>query len=354
MKEKEKMTLGEIPIYYWSKLCKVKSFDLNTKSSRLLVICFWLIAIFSSTSLIVVVKSYNSRINEFKKHNEIIDNFEAKFALKRFFEDCAEDVKRLQNELTSIDGPINHYFIAEKIPQGYSTTDIHNLINKLSNQFILQDHDVYYDSQELEFALNLFKQLGYGGSTITVDPNVSWWDAHTLLWYLSTWMSWDESFYVASMALKQNEFIMAKSSLAIGQVGCCYYWDNDSTAYSNYYRSDDFLEDLSNEEALSISQNLPLEYSLDSYSNKYESTGVSNHNMNYYPNFLIEPFEQISFFEPEGFNPYDLKNNLENFKTAIGNSKDIHINSILKILIIVFLNVLFVITIRLINWVNNG
>ncbi len=358
------MTLREIPIYYWSKLCKVKSFDLNTKSHRLLIICFWLIVISTSTSLLIIIKSYNSRIIEFNKNNEILDNFEANFALNRFFEDCAEDVKILQNELTSIDGPINKYFIEEKIPQGFSIKDIHNLINKLSNQFILQDTEVYYDNQELELAFKLMKQLGYVEARIVPDPNNSWWDAHTLLFVFSSWLShshWSEDgairerFIDAITPLDKNEFIMAKSSLQMSEeVGCCLYWGNDSTAYNFYHRYNDNLENLSNENALIISQKLPYEYSLDAYSTKYENMGINNQNMNFYPEFLIEPFEQISFFEPNGFNPYNIKRNLEYFKTEIGNSNDIHFNSILNVFIVVFLNILFVFSIRLINWVNNG
>jgi hypothetical protein len=322
------------------------------------MVCFWLIVISSATSLIIIIKSYNTKIVEFKKNKEIIDNFEANFALKRFFEDCAEDVKILQNELTGIDGPINQYFVAEKIPQGYSITDIDNLINKLSNQFILRDHEVYYDNQEIEFIFNLLKQLGYVESQIVPDPNHSWWDAHSLLFMFSSWLREHEASRVslidANLALAQNEFIMAKSTLQMGEVGCCIYWGNDSTAYSNFYRYNDNLENLSNEEALSISQNLPHEYSLDAYSIKYESMDINNQNMNFYPEFLIEPFEQISFFEPNGFNPYEIKRNLEYFRTEIGNSNDIHFNSIMNLLIVVFLNILFVFTIRLINWVNNG
>lgn len=350
------MTLREIPIYfswvYWSKLCKVKSFDLSKKSHRLLIICFWLIVISSATSLIIIVQSHSAKIGEFNKNKEILDNFEANFALDRFFEDCAEDVKILQNELTSDYGLIDAFFPQEKIPQGYSKTDIHNLVNKLSNQFILQDGDVQYERQELELIVDLYKQLTKSND----DPpffdllNQSWWNAHSVLWVLSNWMDIDWR----TSALRQNEYIMAKASLAISEWGCCYHWGPDSTAYSDYYRNNDPLESLSNEEALSISQNLPFEYSLDAYSIKYESTDFGNRGVNYYPNFLIEPFEQISFFNPQGFNPYDVKHNLENFRLALGNSNDIHFNSILKILIIVFLNILFVFTIRLINWVNNG
>lgn len=353
------MTLREIPINYWLKLCKVKSFDLNRKSHRLLIICFWLIVISSATSFFILFKSYNTKIVEFEKNKEIIDDFEANFALKRFFEDCAEDVKIFQNELSSTDGLINQYFEAEKIPQGYSITDIDNLINKLSNQFILQDHEVYYDNQELEFAYNLLKQLGYVESKLVPNPNNSWWDAHSLLYMFSSWMrvnwgSGGESFINSEMALNQNEFIMAKSSLPMGEVGCCIFWGNESTAYSDYYRFNVNLDNLSNEDALSISQNLPHEYSLDAYAMKYETMGINNQNMNFYPAFLIEPFEQISFFEPNGFNPYNITRNLEYFKTEIGNSNDIHFNSILNMLIVVFVNILFVFSIRMINWVNNG
>jgi len=305
--------------------------------------------------LLIIIKSYNSKIIEFNKNNEILDNFEATFAVKRFFEDCAEDVKIIQQELTSNNGLIDQYFPQEKIPQGYSTTDIHNLINKLSNQFILQDGDVQYERQELELIVDLFKELSKRNPDPPFDNlNQSWWNAHSVLWVLSSWMTEDGVIGWRTTALRQNEYIMAKASLAISESGCCYYWGPDSTAFSDYYQNNDPLESLSNEEALSISQNLPFEYSLDAYSIKYESTDFGNRGVNYYPNFLIEPFEQISFFNPQGFNPYDVKQNLEGFRLANGNSNDIHFNSILNILSIVFINILFVFTIRLINWVNNG
>lgn len=158
--------------------------------------------------------------------------------------------------------------------------------------------------------------------------------------------------------MHEDIFVLNKASLShtnakYYNLECCYYsWlSKDSTAYYTI----NYWDKLSIEDALNISNALPDEYSIDSYDRKLKDSYNSNQGQVIYsPTYLVDPFAKLTFYNPNGFNPLDLKTNLYKAKKAIGSSSEIFNKFIFSLMLIIGLNTILVFSIRIIYWINNG
>jgi hypothetical protein len=115
------------------------------------------------------------------------------------------------------------------------------------------------------------------------------------------------------------------------------------------------LNNLSIESAKMISSNLPENYQIENYfETQHVRSNPSHDGIRYVPSYLIDPFRKLTFFDPENFNPEDLKSNLQWAKITNNNILDAGYRNLLFIFSIIGANSVLIFIIRIINWIQNG
>ena len=360
------MKINSLPILYWKNLCNIQKFNLMTKTHRLLTVLFWINIIISIVCLTSSSITYYKEKTDFQKNKQIINDFEANFAINRCFEKLSNDTKNINNILTSDDGLINTNFKNEAIPQGYTKKDINRIFDKILSQIILQETNMTYSVSEIKLLKKLADKLNYHIIIPTEDILNS---AQIILKFSDKFYTNEffdkpiEEFTTHLINVSDDVLFLRKASLKHKNAKlnfntkCCARDIHSRNGRVYYYFEIKNWKNLSNENALNISKALPYEFSIESYCNKYSAANmeINNNGISYiHEDFLIDPFSKLTFYNPEGFNPFDFKNNLNNAKITMGNTFDILKKYIESIIFIIGINVLFVLLIRLINWVING
>jgi len=351
------MSLNKIAVYYWKVICNVKTFDLSKKKFRLLTVLFWFIVL----TLLLLIGLYS--FNFYKKYtikssdNHIIEQFEARFPLDRFLE-------QLNKVVMSISDNINGDLIKDQIiPKGFSKDDVLSLLNKISLHIITRSHDTEYSFQERHLLHGLSKKLNI--SAIQIQPsddlihnccviknlidnltdipfNYQFKDLENKISYL---IDMSNSFIISYKdTLEEVQFLEEQE--------CISYRCSGSILDTFKYNKGINFDNLDLESARQISKVLPDEYyNIERYKKLHAENLKSE---SFYPDYLIEPFRKLSFFEPEGFNPSDFKGNLEFAKNRIGNNSGLYIELIKYIFFLFGVNFIFILLIRIIIWINNG
>jgi hypothetical protein len=265
-------------------------------------------------------------------------------------------------------GPISIFFSEQNIPAGFTLDDINNIINKLSNQIIFKEYNTHYDERELKLFDSIANKLGY--INYAHRPSVGFIGNTVLLINFSGFLnqslvkdSLNHPFFDPTDLSNQIQFVneeifnLAKASLSRFDKNeperCCLmsYLNSEKTAFNEIID----IEHLPIEASLKISNALPYEYSIDSFDKQYSNN--SNYygtGTKYYPAFLTDAFGKLSFYDPWGFNPLTLKDNILRARQRIGSSSEITERFLYSILITLCINIIFIAAIRIIGWVNHG
>ncbi len=353
--------MNSLPIFYWKKLCNIRAFDLIKKKYRLLAVVFWLLILTTLSILVYISTIFIIEKREYENNKLIIDEYEGNFALNRFFESYGEDVRLLNIQLTSETGIINSNLKNEHVPVGFNRSEIHNLINKLSTSIrFIRSENTEYNDRELQLFDSLANKIGY--KEYTYMPKSGLFNNTDVLHNFSMTIYNNAVVYNSELedklrSLYLRRFQVARASLAHsnahdGNLSCCFYtWGNSDT--TRFY---DFIgwNSLSLKNAQNISNALPNEFSIDYFDEKYNSNNYNQNGGRYFPSFLVEPFAKLSFYDPAGFDPFKLINNLKRAKIGIGTFDEILIRFLISISIITGVNIFIVILIRVIYWINEG
>jgi hypothetical protein len=349
------MKLNLIAILYWKRLCRIKEFDLRNQKHRLLVVIFWIIILSSITTSSVFLVKYNQEKAKYDHNEAVIVDFEAKFALNRCLENLKEEAQTLQEHYLANKNHLIDFFSRFVNFKKISPDEIFNTFQKVLSQVIYQDTYIEYTSKELAIFDSISKNEA---NAFNVNEyNIPYPNNHVLH---NAWV-----FLNLRQALVPFFEDTVRNDNGGSFQNIVYEIDNATLKTDNFEYTDSMgsiilingidLNNLSIESAKMISSNLPENYQIENYfETQHVRSNPSHDGIRYVPSYLIDPFRKLTFFDPENFNPEDLKSNLQWAKITNNNILDAGYRNLLFIFSIIGANSVLIFIIRIINWIQNG
>jgi hypothetical protein len=349
------MNLNLIAILYWKRLCRIQKFDLRNQKHRLLVVIFWIIILSSITASSVFLVKYNQEKAKYDHNEAVIDDFEAKFALNRCLENLKEEAQTLQEYYQSKKENLTSFIEADVHSKKFSGNEIFKTFQKVLSHVVNKDFDIEYTSQDLAIIDTIQKHHQKWLSN--PEYNIPYPNNHVLR---NAWV-----FLNLRQALVPFFEDTVRYDQGVSFQNIVYELDNATLKTDNFEYTDSMgsiilihdidLDNLSTESAKIISNNLPEKYQIENYfETQHIRSDPSYNGIRYVQSYLIDPFRKLTFFNPENFNPEELKSNLQWAKITNDNILDAGYRNLLFILSIIGANLVLIFIIRIINWIQNG
>jgi hypothetical protein len=362
------MKLNLIAILYWKRLCRIKEFDLRNQKHRLLVVIFWIIILSSITTSSVFLVKYNQEKAKYDQNEAVIDDFEAKFALNRCLENLKEEAQTLQEYYLSKKEYLTSFIEAKIHSKKFSGNEIFKTFQKVLSHVVNKDFDIEYTSQDLAIIYTIQKHhqtwlsnpeydipnpnnhiLNNGIVFLMLEQNLEPFSNERILRIRSFYKM---LFNLADASLKIDGFEYTDS---LGNTEEAWPKSINFNPYFALEMNDIDLDNLSSESAKMISSYLPENYQIENYfETQHIRSDPSYNGIRYVQSYLIDPFRKLTFFNPESFNPEDLKSNLKWAKITNDNILDAGYRNLLFILSIIGANLFLVFIIRIFRWVLVG
>jgi hypothetical protein len=361
------MKLNLIAILYWKRLCRIKEFDLRNQKHRLLVVIFWIIILSSITTSSVFLVKYNQEKAKYDHNEAVIDDFEAKFALNRCLENLKEEALTLQEYYLSKKEYLTSFNEAKIHSKKFSGNEIFKTFQKVLSHVVNKDFDIEYTSQDLAIIDTIQKHHQKWLSNPEYEiPNPN----NHILNNVVVLIMLDHNLVPLKDKVERVNnihdpvFELADASIKINNSNYTDSLDNTVVAWQEHIHigldhewhiNDIDLDNLSTESAKIISNNLPEKYQIENYfETQHIRSDPSYNGIRYVQSYLIDPFRKLTFFNPENFNPEELKSNLQWAKITNDNILDAGYRNLLFILSIIGANLVLIFIIRIINWIQNG